>query len=111
MPSITVDVAGVGAKVSKLKADSALGMFVARKAREGMDPYVPYRTGYLSQTSAAPAPWEVSYLADYAVYVFYGKGMHFRTSPHPLATARWDKAYAAAHKGELADAITAYLKR
>ena len=107
MATIEVDVSGVGAKVDKIKSDPTLGAFAATQAQAGMEQYVPKRSGWLRST-ASTEPWAVNYTAPYAAKVYHGSELHFTT---PGTGAYWDKAYTAAHKNELAKAITAYLKR
>lgn len=87
-----------------------LGQFVASRAAEYMDPYVPFRTGDLSR-SAVAKPWRVSYVMGYAAKVYNGSGLTFSTDHHPLATDHWDAAMASARGGELADDVSAYLAR
>ena len=108
---IKVDMKGVGEKINRIKADEGLGRYLAEQAKKGMEPYVPYRIGKLCETATVKRPFHVTYPASYARYPFYGSGMNFRKDPHPLATHRWDKAYTAAHKGELARFGTEYLRR
>ena len=107
MATVEVDVSGVGVKVGKIKSDPTLGVFAATQAQAGMEQYVPLRSGWLRRT-ANTEPWAINYTAPYAAKVYHGTDLHFTT---PGTGAYWDKAYTAAHKGELADAITAYLKR
>lgn len=73
-------------------------------------PYVPMDTGYLDQTVDI-TPDFVHYKAPYAKKVYEGDGVTFSKDKHPLATAHWDKAMAAAKGDQLAADITAYLKR
>lgn len=73
-------------------------------------PYVPMDTGYLDQTVDI-TPDYVHYKAPYAHKMWDGDGMHFSTDNHPLATAHWEKAAMTAKGQQLADEITAYIKR
>lgn len=107
MAVIEVDVSGVGAKVGEIKSDPALGVFAANQAQAGMEQFVPLRSGWLRRT-AGTEPWAVNYTAPYAAKVYHGTHLHFTT---PGTGAYWDREYIKGHKGELADAITAYLKR
>lgn len=110
MAVVEVDVSGVPRKVRAIKGDTALGLFAAETARAGMDPYVPFRSGYLCRT-AGTEPWAVSYSTPYAAYVYYGRGIqHYTEHPHPYAGREWDRAYMAGHPRQLALAITSYLK-
>lgn len=106
----TYDMSGVAAKVRKIATDKRLGSFLANEAADGMDKYVPMRTGQLAH-SARPLPFKVRYIAPYAIYPFTGYGMTFRKDKHPLATSRWDRAYAAAEGEKLGRLGTEYVKR
>lgn len=107
---IKVDMKGVGEKINRIKADEGLGRYLANEALRGMDKYVPARTLQLSKSAQVSKPFHVRYGANYARYPFYGKG-HIHQDVHPLATKRWDRAYAAAHGDELGKAGTEYLRR
>lgn len=110
MATVTLDLDGVDAKVNRVKSDQGLGLFLATEAMRGMSPYVPFRNGYLD-ASAKAEPFAVTYQTPYVSKVYHGTHMRFSKERHALATAEWDKAYAAAHGQELAQAGTAYLKR
>lgn len=110
MATVGVDVSGVPRKVARIKGDNALGRFAAETARAGMEPYVPARSGYMYRT-ASTEPWAVNYTTPYAAYVYYGKRIrHYTAHPHPNAGKEWDRAYMAGHPGQLALALTSYLK-
>lgn len=106
----TYDMSGVAAKVRKISTNKRLGTFLANEAADGMDKYVPMRTGQLA-SSTRIEPFKVRYTANYARYPFNGYGMKFRTDKHPLATSRWDRAYASAEGERLGRMGTEYLKR
>lgn len=105
-----VDMSGVKAKVRKITTNRGLGLYLANEAADGMDKYVPMRTGQLA-SSTSVKPLVVKYTAEYAVYPFNGYGMKFRKDKHPLATSRWDRAYASASGESLGRLGTAYVKR
>lgn len=104
-----VDMSGVAAKLSKIATNRRLGQFLADTAANGMDKYVPFRTGHLVGSSET-SPFKVTYTANYAKYPFYGKDMTIHTEHHPNATSRWDRAYAIAQGQELADAGTKFIR-
>lgn len=106
----TYNMSGVAAKLDRICTNRKLGAFLAAEAADGMDKYVPMRTGQLVE-SAEISPFKVTYKAPYAKYPFNGYGMKFRTDKHPLATSHWDRAYAAAEGEKLGRAGTQFLKR
>lgn len=110
MATVTLDLGGVQRKVERIKGDPGLGLFLASEAMRGMSPYVPFRNGYLD-ASAKAEPFAVTYTTAYARRIYYGASLKFSKERHSLATSEWDRAYAAAHGQELADAGTAYLGR
>lgn len=73
-------------------------------------PYVPMDTGMLDQTVDITKDY-VHYKVPYAHRIYEGDGLNFSTDKHPLATAHWDKAMAVAKGQQLADDITAYIKK
>lgn len=108
MPTVDVKV-DCSEILGALKSD-ALGQFVASRALEYMEPYVPFRTGDLAK-SAVATPFKVGYGKSYARRVWEGTGMVIRTQLHPLATSHWESTAAAAHGGELAEDVSEYLSR
>lgn len=106
---VRVDMSGAVDKLDRLSKDSGLGMFAASEAARGMDPYVPFRDGALS-ASATPSPFMVTYPVPYAKRVYYGNGMTIRRERHPLATSKWDEAWATAHASGFAAALERYIK-
>ena len=73
-------------------------------------PYVPMDTGMLDQTVDITKDY-VHYKVPYAHRIYEGDGLNFSTDKHPLATANWDKAMKVAKGQQLADDITAYIKK
>ena len=73
-------------------------------------PYVPVDTGMLDQTVDITKDY-VHYKVPYAHRIYEGDGLNFSTDKHPLATANWDKAMKVAKGQQLADDITAYIKK
>lgn len=110
MAKVTLDLDGISRKVDRIKSDEGLGLFMATEAMRGMSPYVPFRNGYLD-ASAKAEPFAVMYSTSYAGRIYHGTSLKFSKERHALATAEWDRAYAAAHGQELARAATAYLRR
>ena len=106
--SFTVDVDC--SDIKKVLGGNDVGQFLANRAAEYMEPYVPYRTGHLSE-SHVETPFLVEYVADYAGIVYEGRNMTIHKDRHPMATSHWDKAAAADHGGELAEDLYEYLER
>lgn len=104
-----VNMGRVGAKVKRISTNRKLGQFLASEAQRGMDKYVPYRTSALSK-SANVSPFKVTYNTPYARKVFYGEHLRFSKDQHPLAQARWDRAYAEAFGKQLGEAATRFLE-
>ena len=84
-------------------------MFLAETAAEGMDKYVPMRTGALAG-SVSSSPFKVKYAAPYAVYIYNGRSVKLTRDKHPLATPHWDRAYAIVDGQKLGKAGTNYLR-
>ena len=73
-------------------------------------PYVPMDTGMLDQTVDITKDY-VHYKVPYAHRVYEGDGLNFSKDKHPLATSHWDQAMKVAKGQQLADDITAYIKK
>lgn len=90
--TVTDNIQGLVQKIGKLKTDNGLGLYAAKELVKQMEPYVPFRSGALSQ-SHKEQPWEVTYSAAYARPMYYGviKGTSITYShhEHPQATSRW----------------------
>ena len=63
------------------------------------DPYVPYRTGALSQ-NVEVTPKSVNYTQPYAAKNYFGEDISHNPQYHPLATAKWDEAMMQDHGDE-----------
>lgn len=105
---VKVDMSEPVRDLRKLAKDNTLGIFAATEAMRLMDPYVPYRDGYLSG-SAVAEPWKVRYVAPYAAYVYAGRRMRFSKEKHPLATSYWDRPLSQ-DSSELASLIEAKIR-
>ena len=68
------------------------------------DPYVPFLTGDLAQTTAI-TPTGVTYIQPYARYQYYGDDFNHTLDYHPLASARWDQAMMRDHREEFTEEI------
>lgn len=108
---VTDNTQGIAKKIGKLSKDNALGMFAATALVKAMEPYVPFRTGALSQ-SHKQQPWKVTYSASYARPMYYGvvKGTSVRYTKehHPQATSRWAKHI---DKASYAKQLEGYVKK
>lgn len=113
MLEITVkdNIHGLVQKIGKLKTNNGLGLYAAKELVKQMEPYVPFRSGALSQ-SHKEKPWKVTYSAPYARPMYYGvvKGtsVRYTTEHHPQATSRWDTHI---DKPSYAKQIKAYVDR
>lgn len=74
------------------------------------DPYVPMATGMLAQDVTITED-AVTYNQKYAHRQYNGTDFNFSKDLHPLATAKWDRAMAAAKGQQLADDIKTYIER
>ncbi|MEA4831000.1 hypothetical protein SDC9_103596 [bioreactor metagenome] len=88
--------------------NDAFWKFAANEWKRLYTPWVPYRTGTLSQQTTI-TPGEISHTVPYAYKTYNGIGMHFRKNKHPLASAEWDKAAEPSQKGKLIDAMQNYV--
>lgn len=83
--------------VRKIARDDGVGAFMASEAARGMDPYVPYRDGGLSESADPSRPFHVTYSTPYAAAIYRGiikgKAIHIHTDKHPRATKQWDKKW------------------
>lgn len=104
-----VKMTAVSSKVKKIAGNKALGTFLAETAAEGMDRFVPMRTGALAG-SVTTSPFKVTYNAPYAVYVYNGRSIRLTRDRHPLATPHWDRAYAIADGQKLGKSATNFVK-
>lgn len=76
-----------------------------RKVKEDIDPYVPYKTGKLSN-SAVVNKYEIVWTAPYANYVYNRTGVNFDKSVHPKATDHWVEHA----RDEIGDKIYGYIE-
>lgn len=73
-------------------------------------PYVPMDTDMLDQTVYITKDY-VHYKVPYAHRAYEGDGLNFSQDKHPLATSHWDRDMKVAKGQQLADDITAYIKK
>lgn len=95
----------------ELAQDRALGSWMSSEAIRGMDPYVPYRDGGLSESATISKPFFVTYSTPYANRVYQGKGMKFYKDKHPKATSKWDKKWWKEHREDYCKAVESYIER
>ena len=74
---------------------------------EFMFPYIPYRTGALSETIDIQDDG-IHFKMEYAEKVYFGDGWNFRKTVHPLAQAHWGRAALDNHGKQIKTIITAY---
>lgn len=93
---------GFGADRTKAFTDAQ--SFVDSEVLRLCGPYVPFQTGMLMRSGelgTVVGSGEVSYVAPYAHYLYYGTHLHFYTNEHPRAGALWFERMKASHKSEI----------
>lgn len=107
---VKADMSGVPAKVKRIKSNQGLGSELAMAAANGMNKFVPMRSGALA-SSVRTEPFKVTYNTPYARRMFNGEGFSFSTDQHPLARAQWHQGYIdAGGDKELGKTGTEYLR-
>lgn len=113
--------------------DDATMTFVHTRLKAYCSDYVPATTAEALADSAIPTPEYLLYLGPYAHFQWEGKvfvddrgstyakrnhskhptskDLEYSPDVHPLATSHWEVAAMAAHKGDLCEDTTEYLKR
>lgn len=107
--SVKVDIPNIP-KISKRIFSDAVRKYANTRLHAYCSPYVPMDTGMLDQTVDI-TPKYVHYKVPYANRVHEGENMNFSKDKHPLATSHWEKAAMTVKGQQLADEITAYIKR
>lgn len=87
-----------------------VGIFVAETCARYMNPYVPMRTGMLSQTYTTE-PYKVTYEQPYAHYQYEGVDFNFNKEMHPKAQAHWDKPVQDNYTEVIAREVSEYIRR
>lgn len=98
-----------------VKSDD-VGLFTAATWARYMDKYVPYYEGMLSTTADTTEPFKITYTQEYSRYQWKGvsksgKALNHSKEEHPLATSHWEEPAYARYKDNVAQEITAYLRR
>lgn len=107
---VKVDLTGVTKQLNGVISDDGVMTEVHSIFAEILNPYVPYDTGYLSQTVEV-TPDGITYTAPYASKQYYGEEFHHNTEHHPLATAHWDEVAMQTHKEEFANKVAEVIRR
>lgn len=107
--SINVDIPNISGVSRRLFTPEVM-KYANTRLHAYCSPYVPMDTGMLDQTVDI-TPEYVHYKVPYAHKVHDGDGMNFSKDKHPLATAHWERSMAVAKGQQLADDITAYIKK
>lgn len=117
MATIKVDMSGVPKKISRLKKNRKLGLYLSAQAAAGMYRYVPKREKILAGNPDTSVPFMVTYNTPYAHYIWNGISYNRKGEPvgelkytEPGTVSHWDKHYAKAHGEELGRAATKYAK-
>lgn len=110
---INVRVEGLdGKKTSERILNHKAKMFTASTIARYMNPYVPMRTGALSQTyEISDTNYSITYTQPYAHRMYYGDGFNFNKEQHPQAQSRWAEPVKANYKPVIAHEVTTYIKR
>ena len=95
--------------------DDSAGRFLAETWGKIFEKYVPMDSGTLSQRYDTE-PYKVIYNQKYSYYQWYGiskKGnpLNYNKEQHFLAQSHWEEAAERDKAGEVANALTAYIKR
>ena len=134
---ITVDIPNPKGVAKRILTDD-VKLYANTRLHAYCSPYVPMDSGTLDQTVNITKGY-VHYKAPYAHYMYEGEvygpnypimeggqvvgwasppqkhptgqPLDYSTDKHPLATSHWDKAMKVSKGQQLADDITAYLKR
>lgn len=76
------------------------------------DPYVPYKTGALSESGLTHVkPDGVYYTMDYAERQYFGVDIQHNLVHHPKATALWDKVMFQEQEEEFTKGVNEILNR
>lgn len=81
--------------ISGVGINKAFNKAMAETSARYMNPFVPMKSGILSQdytTSADALKGYVTYTSPYAHRQYNGTDFNFSKEHHPLATHHWDKA-------------------
>ena len=88
--NVEIDENAIGNKIRNLIDDTLMEQIHSLFERM-MEPYVPYLSGTLSQTTEVTAR-SVKYTQPYAHYQYVGEEFNHTLVYHPLATSYWNKA-------------------
>lgn len=95
--------------------DDSAGRFLAETWGRILTKYAPFDTGTLAQTYQTE-PWKLTYVQKYSRYQWQGISKSGRPLNHNkeknyLAQSHWEEAAERDKAGEVANALTAYIKR
>ena len=107
--SVKVDISNAE-KISNRIFSKNVMVYANTRLHSYCSPYVPMDTGMLDQTVDITKDY-VHYKVPYAHKMYEGKGLNFSKDEHPLSTSKWDEAMKVAKGKQLADDITAYIKK
>lgn len=93
-PKLTVNMSGVAAKVTSISKNRSLHQYLASQAADGMDKFVPYRSGALAASVSVGVDGTfITYNTPYARRMYYGDDFKFSTDQHPAAQSYWDEGF------------------
>lgn len=87
--------------------NDAFWTFAATEWWKLYTPFVPFRTGALTQTVKI-TPKQIEHTVPYANAMYSGN-FNFRKDYHPLASRQWDKAAIPTQAGKLIQSMQAYV--
>ena len=88
--------------------DETLKLRIASEFERYCEPYVPFLTGMLAQTTEV-TPDYVEYTVPYAHYQYVGENFNHTTTFHPLATAYWDRVMLETQGDEFLEQVNAHI--
>lgn len=97
-------------KLDKIANSRKVGLFLASTCARYMNPYVPMKSGMLSQ-NVTIEPFTITYNQVYAHRLYEGNSFDFSHEKHPLATAHWDKPMVAARGKEIGKEVSEYIRQ
>lgn len=109
--TVHVDERAIQATLDRL-LDSQTMLQLHQYLAEKCDPYVPYKTGALSESGLTHVKSDgVYYTMDYAERQYFGVDIRHNLVHHPKATALWDKVMMQEQEEEFTRGVEDILNR
>ena len=87
-----------------------VGIFTAETCGRYFNPFVPMRTGFLSQNYKTE-PFQITYTSPYAKKMYEGIGYNFSKEQHTNAIAYWNEASMRKNQKQIAKEITKFIEK